>query len=403
LSAPEHISIQVEMICEYALTQRSIVVLGALSGNQYLPIRMLTDEALTVERALKSRLDNPLVTSQDPLLQLMTKLGGRIEKVILRSLVKQNYYASLIVSQGGQHHEVDCRLSDALVLAIRAQIPLQIAPALLEEAGIIIEHMDINPAIAEAELPDPPESVATSDQWPDNFVEQVWSFLLDMLHMHRKPHDLSRLRGLAWDELFPTKEANWDGQTMQVVRLPASESAWLVVRPELWRQLSRFVGWVQHRDISNLAEPQPTFVPLIADQQSQVEELLEQAWPTLIDLGARSLALMHLGGRLVSWKSLDSYDAAIRMGRAAVKDFVLQRSFTALVGAAAEPAIKITYERSTAFNPAQAVGTNIDWTSEALIHNAWLVVIGLASDQQQREAQSQLTRVQESLAVLLPG
>ena len=173
MSLPEHIGLQVEMICEYSLTQRSIVILGALSGNQYLPIRMLTDEALTVERALKSRLDNPLVTSQDLLLQLMVKLGGRIEQVILRSLVKQNYYASLIVAVDGQHHEIDCRLSDALALAIRTQIPVQIAPALLDEAGITIEYTDIDPAVAEAELPDLPEPMTTSDQWPHSFVENV--------------------------------------------------------------------------------------------------------------------------------------------------------------------------------------------------------------------------------------
>ena len=91
------------------------------------------------------------------------------------------------------------------------------------------------------------------------------------------------------------------------------------------------------------------------------------------------------------------------MGQAAVKDLVLTRHLTALIDAAVEPAIRITYERSTAFNPAQAADTNVASTDELLIHNAWLLVIGWASDQQYREKRHSLEQVQESLEELLPS
>jgi hypothetical protein len=134
-----------------------------------------------------------------------------------------------------------------------------------------------------------------------------------------------------------------------------------------------------------------------------VEKILEGAWPALIDLGARTLALMHLSGQLISWRSLDGYESAVRMGRAAVKDLVLTRHASALVNAVPEPGIRITYERSPAFNPAQAAGPHVTSTSELLIHNVWLLVIGWASDQLHREEQRQLERVRGSLEVLLQG
>lgn len=399
---PELIPLQVEMICEYALTQRSIVVLRALRDERYLPIKLFSDEAIAIERALKTQPDALPVTPQDTLLQLVSGLGGRIKQVILRSLAKQNYYASLVLLQDGRQQEVDCRLSDALVLAARAQIPLQVAPELLQEAGVALEQVDADSAVDEAELPEAPESITTSDQWPSTFVEQVWSFLLSVLDKHQKPSDLSRLRGIAWDELFSAREVNWENQTMYVVRLPGSEPAWLVVRPELGNQIIRFVEGLQHRDRLPATRPQPPFVPLEGDQHKQLEALLEGAWPTLIHLGARTLALMHLGGRLISWKSQDGYEPAVRMGRAAVKDLVLTSHFNALVHATAEPSINITYERSPAFNPAQAGGTNVVSSSEVLIRNAWLLVIGWAFDRQQRERQHPLEQLQASLEALLP-
>jgi hypothetical protein len=81
----------------------------------------------------------------------------------------------------------------------------------------------------------------------------------------------------------------------------------------------------------------------------------------------------------------------------------LTRHFNTLVHAAAEPAIRITYERSTAFNPAQAAGDNVVSSSEALIHDEWLLVIGWALDPQGRQAHQQLERIRASLEVLLPN
>jgi hypothetical protein len=279
---------------------------------------------------------------------------------------------------------------------------VQIRPALLQEAGIGFESMGSHLAITIEEPPDSSEPVSTSDQWPETFVEQVWEFLLGVLYRHRAPHDLSRLRNMAWHEHFPARKFAWENQTMQVVQLPGSEPAWLVVRPQLWDQITRFVEWVQQRDTTQADDSQPLFVPLDADRQKELEEVLDAAWPALVDVGVRTLTLMHLSGQLVLWRSLDSYEFAVRMGQAAVRDLVLTRHLNALVYATVEPGIRLTYERSPIFNPAQAAGADVVSSSETLIHGSWLLVMGWVTDRLQKEERQLFARVQKSLEMLLP-
>jgi hypothetical protein len=174
-------------------------------------------------------------------------------------------------------------------------------------------------------------------------VEQIWSLLLNALFKRRTPHDLSRLRGLDWDEVVPAYEVHWEGQTMQAVPLPVTEPAWLVVRPEAWAEISCFVRWIQRRDAPDPVETPPHFTPLGENQQTQLEESYDREWPALADHGVRTLALMHLSGRLISWKSLDGYETAARMGQAAVKDLILTRQFSALVEAAADTILSKFY------------------------------------------------------------
>jgi len=90
-------------------------------------------------------------------------------------------------------------------------------------------------------------------------------------------------------------------------------------------------------------------------------------------------------------------------GGGAVKDPVLTRRFNALVHAAAEPGIRMTYERGAGCNPAQAAGIHVVSSSEMLIHQAWLPVIGWAFDGQPSEQRGQIERLQENLARLLPS
>jgi uncharacterized protein len=398
----EQIAVQVEMISEYPMTQRSIVILSTLQGDRYLPIRLYTDEAIAIENALKEHRATTAIVAQETILRLIASLGGRVERMVIQTLAGHSYYATVTLAQGARRHAIDVRLSDALVLALRTQAPIYVVPSVFDEAGITLEMGEADLSVSDAELPPPSEPVPTSNEWPRPFLEHVWSFVVGLLHGNRMPRDLGQIRDLAWDQRVPAHEVEWEGQAMQAVRLPTQPAAWLVVRPDLWAQLQHFVEWIRRRDLPCQPPPIPPAVALAPDVQRRIEESLASAFTDLMGVGGRMIALMHLRGRLVAWQSSDSYEDTMRMGRAAVKDELLRRHLSSLIDMDDEPLVRIAFERNTAMDPAGAAGANVAWTMELLVNDDWLLVVGFATDQWGEAAQQRVTPIQHRLAELLP-
>jgi RNA polymerase sigma-70 factor, ECF subfamily len=401
VAASELIAVQVETIREYPLTQRSIVVLSSMQGEHYLPIRLHTNEALVIEYALKGRQTIPTTLAHNTMLQLIAALGGQIERMVIQTLTEQSYYATVTLAQGTQRHQIDLRLSDALVLALRAQTPIYVVPSVFDEAGIALEIGETDKAISDAELPEISAPMSMSDEWPRSFFEHMWLFIAGLLDRNRMPRDLSQLRNIAWDERVPAHEVEWQGQAMQAVRLPAEPAAWLLVQPDVWAQLRQFVDLIQHQELPCQPPPIPAAVDLTPEVQRGIDERLSSALTELEGVGGRMLALMHLSGRLAAWQSRDGYEDTVRMGRAAVKDELLRRHLSSLIDMDDEPVISIPFERNTAMDPAGAAGVNVVWTMESLIHQEWMLVVGFATDQWRDAAQQRVTSVQEELKQLL--
>ncbi len=65
-------------------------------------------------------------STHDLLDAMLTRLGGKIEKVVVDDLWNGTYYAKLHVTVNGQRTTVDGRPSDCVALALRAHAPLYI-------------------------------------------------------------------------------------------------------------------------------------------------------------------------------------------------------------------------------------------------------------------------------------
>jgi hypothetical protein len=57
---------------------------------------------------------------------MLTRLGGKLEKVVIDDLWNGTYYAKLHLAVDGQHMTVDGRPSDCVALALRARAPLYV-------------------------------------------------------------------------------------------------------------------------------------------------------------------------------------------------------------------------------------------------------------------------------------
>jgi bifunctional DNase/RNase len=60
--------------------------------------------------------------------------------VVVNDLQKDTFYAKLFLNLSGQDIEVDSRPSDALALAVRAEIPIYADEAVLTKAGITLDE-----------------------------------------------------------------------------------------------------------------------------------------------------------------------------------------------------------------------------------------------------------------------
>jgi bifunctional DNase/RNase len=64
-------------------------------------------------------------------------LGGVIQEVVVTRIEDHTYYAVLRVVQGDEIHEIDCRPSDAVALAIHNDpvIPILVDDSVLEQVS----------------------------------------------------------------------------------------------------------------------------------------------------------------------------------------------------------------------------------------------------------------------------
>jgi len=115
-------------------TGHRVVVLRMNDDERILPIWIGPFEADAIKMALEGTQPHRPMT-HDLTLRLLAKLGAQVRQVVVNNLVDNTFYAEIITTIGGQHHVVDARPSDALALAVRAGVPIYVAPAVIEQAS----------------------------------------------------------------------------------------------------------------------------------------------------------------------------------------------------------------------------------------------------------------------------
>ena len=114
--------------------QDRIIVLKDKQSERYVPIWIGLFDAESITIALQNiAVARPL--THDLMLDILQKVGGRLLRVEITSLVSETYYANLIV-QTDKEIKIDCRPSDALALVVRTGVPIFVDEEILAEVGI---------------------------------------------------------------------------------------------------------------------------------------------------------------------------------------------------------------------------------------------------------------------------
>jgi bifunctional DNase/RNase len=132
------IEVFVESIRVNMANYKRVVMLKEKTSSRYLPIWIGHFEADAIAIPMqKVPVSRPL--THDLLRSAITTLGARLEHVIINDLADETFYAKLILDQNGKTVEVDARPSDAIALAIRAEVPIYVEEKVIDSAGMVFE------------------------------------------------------------------------------------------------------------------------------------------------------------------------------------------------------------------------------------------------------------------------
>ncbi|HZU09824.1 MAG TPA: bifunctional nuclease family protein [Pseudacidobacterium sp.] len=122
-------------------TNAPIVILKDVQGDTVLPIWVGLYEAnaiaLEVEKAT-----TPRPMTHDLLKNVVQGLNASLQRVVVTELKDDTFYAVLWLEQDGETITIDCRPSDALALALRADCPIYVNEEVLRVAKVIPNPAD---------------------------------------------------------------------------------------------------------------------------------------------------------------------------------------------------------------------------------------------------------------------
>ena len=129
----------VEMVVEsvrvHMLSSRHVVILKEKARDRYLPIWIGPWEASAIAMKLQGLTpERPL--THDLFATTLDELGARIDRVVISELADETFHARILLHRDGRTVEVDARPSDALALAVRSEVPIFAADAVLEQAAL---------------------------------------------------------------------------------------------------------------------------------------------------------------------------------------------------------------------------------------------------------------------------
>lgn len=165
----EMVEVVIDSIRVGLMSQNRVIILREVESDRYLAIWIDAYMAEQITFALQEiEVARPM--SHDLMKQILLSLNARLVRVEVTELKNEVFYGNLVVELDNGHQlNIDSRPSDALALAVRANVPILISEQVMEEAGIIPER-DI------AEDPDLAQPSAGEQTIPEDAQDRLSVF-----------------------------------------------------------------------------------------------------------------------------------------------------------------------------------------------------------------------------------
>jgi uncharacterized protein len=116
-----------------------VVVLKENNAERHLSILMPRAEAAGIAIKLLDG-DTSQPSAQDLLGSAVHAIDGPVQHILVSQLDNKTLYARIAIQINGQVQELDSRPSDAIALAVVAQVPIFVEERLLDETGLVLDQ-----------------------------------------------------------------------------------------------------------------------------------------------------------------------------------------------------------------------------------------------------------------------
>jgi bifunctional DNase/RNase len=157
------IEMTIDSIRVSLMNYQRVVILKEKVAKRYLPIWIGPAEADAIAVRLQG-VNVPRPLTHDLLGLVIDSLGASIDSIIVSDLKSDTFYAKIILDVDGSQIEIDSRPSDALALAVRAEVPIYADEAVLDKAGILLDEETGKPIIEETEEADGSEKKVSDEE-----------------------------------------------------------------------------------------------------------------------------------------------------------------------------------------------------------------------------------------------
>ena len=144
------IEMTIDSIRVSLMNYQRVVMLKEKIAERYLPIWIGPAEADAIAVKLQD-VTVPRPLTHDLLRTVINTLGATINSIIVSDLKNDTFFAKVILNVDGGQMEIDSRPSDALALAVRAEVPIYAEEVVLDKASILLDKETGKPIPQEEE------------------------------------------------------------------------------------------------------------------------------------------------------------------------------------------------------------------------------------------------------------
>ena len=132
-TAPEEVEVRIRGLMMDPVTSMPMIVLKDIAGDAVLPIWVGIFEANAIAIEIEKN-TTPRPMTHDLIRNILRGFDTHVTRVVISDLREDTFYAVIWLERGGETLAMDARPSDALALAMRADCPIFVARAVLENA-----------------------------------------------------------------------------------------------------------------------------------------------------------------------------------------------------------------------------------------------------------------------------